>query len=279
MRIEAGQVAVVTGAAGGIGCAIATELAGRGVSVVAVDVREDEVRSAVDELVASGGDGEFLPAAVDVTDAEAMAALAQRVMEHFGRIDLVFNNAGIAPHEGKPLWEADPDQWRRVVDVNLFGVLHGIRAFVPHLVAAGRGHVINTASIAGLAGTPFSASYGASKHAVVATSEALRAELDMTGLPIGVTVVCPGFVRTPMVEGTWDMTQQQEWLDKLGTDAETILESINETMKDMLEPAEAARRVLTAVENDVLHSLPCGDVADGARTRAQNILDVIDAGS
>lgn len=75
------------------------------------------------------------------------------------------------------------------------------------------------------------------------------------------------------------MTEQQEWLDQLGTDAATVLESIRETMKDMLEPAEAARRILTAVENDVLHALPCGDVADGARTRAQNILDVIDTGS
>ena len=275
MRIESGQVAVVTGAAGGIGRAIAAELVDRGVSVVLADVREDSVRSLVDELAAAGG--ELLPAAVDVTDAEAMAALAQRVREHFGRIDLVFNNAGIAPHEGKPLWEADLTHWRQVVDVNLFGVLHGIRAFVPHLVAAGRGHVINTASIAGLAGTPFSTSYGASKHAVVATSEALRVELDMMGLPIGVTVVCPGFVRTPMVEGTWDMTEQQEWADRLGTNAATVRASVEETMKDMLEPDEAARRILTAVENDVLHALPNGDVADGVRTRAQSILDAVDA--
>lgn len=274
MRIESGQVAVVTGAAGGIGRALAAELVGRGVSVVLADVREDSVRSHADELATTGG--ELLPAAVDVTDAEAMAALAQRVLDHFGRIDLVFNNAGIAPHEGKPLWEADLSQWRQVVDVNLFGVLHGIRAFVPHLVAAGRGHVVNTASIAGLAGTPFSTSYGASKHAVVATSEALRVELDMMGLPIGVTVVCPGFVRTPMVEGTWDMTEQQEWADRLGTSAATVRASIEETMKDMLEPDEAARRILTAVENDVLHALPNGDVADGVRTRAQRILDVVD---
>ncbi len=273
MRIESGQVAVVTGAASGIGRAIATELVGRGVSVALADVHEEGVRSLADELATNGV--ELLPAAVDVTDAEKMHTLAQRVLDHFGRIDLVFNNAGIAPLEGAPLWETDLAQWRRVVDVNLFGVLHGIRAFVPHLVAAGRGHVINTASIAGLAGTPFSTSYGASKHAVVATSEALRIELDIMGLPIGVTVVCPGFVRTPMVDGTWDDTEKQEWTERLGSNADTVLASIEKTMTDMLEPAEAARRILTAVENDLLHALPSGDVADGARTRAQSILDLV----
>lgn len=277
MRIEPGQVAVVTGAGQGLGRAIATELAGRGVSVMLADLLEDSVRSAADELADAGG-GTITAAVLDVSDADAVASLAQRVMDRFGRVDLVVNNAGIVPTDGKPLWEADLAQWRRVVDVNLFGVLHGIRAFVPHLVAAGRGHVVNIASLAGLlAGTPLSASYGTSKHAVVATSEALRAELDMMELPIGVTVVCPGFVRTPMAESTWDMTRTQELADRLGTNADAILESIAETMRDMLEPDEAARRILTAVETDVLHALPSGDIADGARTRAQRILDAIDA--
>ncbi|MGH3624368.1 MAG: SDR family NAD(P)-dependent oxidoreductase [Sciscionella sp.] len=274
MIIEAGQAAVVTGAAQGLGRAIAAELAGRGVSVVLADLQDEAVHLAAEEI---GGDGGTVwPAVVDVADADAVAGLAERALERFGRIDLVVNNAGIAPHEGTPLWEADLSHWRRVVDVNVFGVVHGVRAFVPHLVAAGRGHVVNIASLAGLAGTPLSASYGVTKHAVVALSEALRAELDLLGHPIGVTVVCPGYIRTPMVEGMRDMTAMRDLAQRLGSDAAQILDAIKETMRDMLEPEEAARRILAAVQADLLHALPSGDIADGARTRAQRILDALD---
>lgn len=100
--------------------------------------------------------------------------------------------------------------------MNLFGVMHGIRAFVPHLVGAGQGHVVNIASIAGLAGTPLNAAYATSKHAVVALSEALRADLDMMGVAVGVTVVCPGFVRTPLVEESLETKQRPEWAPARG---------------------------------------------------------------
>jgi NAD(P)-dependent dehydrogenase (short-subunit alcohol dehydrogenase family) len=275
MIIEAGQAAVVTGAAQGLGRAIAAELAGRGVSVMLADLQEEAVHRAAEEIGAEGGT--VVPSVVDVGDAEAVAGLAERALQRLGRIDLVVNNAGIVPRDAKPLWEADLSQWRRVVEVNLFGVLYGVRAFVPHLLAARRGHVVNIASLAGLGATPLSASYGISKHAVVALSEALRAELDMLGHPIGVTVVCPGFIRTPMVEGLREMTATPDWVQQLGDDAAKVLDMIKQTMQDMLEPDEAARRILTAVEADLLHALPSGDVADGARTRAQTILDALDA--
>ncbi|MHA6798881.1 SDR family NAD(P)-dependent oxidoreductase [Bounagaea algeriensis] len=278
MHIESGQVAVVTGAAQGLGRAIAAELVQRGVSVVLADVGHAAVERTAAELAAGGG--VTMPVGVDVTDAAALAALAERVLERFGRIDLVVNNAGIAPGEGRPLWEVDLAEWRRVLDVDLFGVLHGIRAFVPHLVAAGRGHVVNIASIAGLSATPLAASYSTAKHGVVALSEALHAELGLLRLPIGVTAVCPGFVRTPMAEGTAESTSgSQEWVERLGTEASAALAEIEETMRDMLEPDEAARRVLAAVEADQLHVLPSGDVRDGARSRTQRVLDAIDASS
>ncbi len=278
MQIESGQVAVVTGAAQGLGRAIAAELVQREVSVVLVDVGHAAVEQTAAELAAGGG--VTMPVGVDVTDAAALAALAERVLERFGRIDLVVNNAGIAPSDGKPLWEVDLADWRRVLDVDLFGVLHGVRAFVPHLVAAGRGHVVNIASIAGLAATPLATSYSTAKHGVVALSEALHTELGMTRLPIGVTAVCPGFVRTPMAEGTVEsISGSQEWTDRLGAEAPAALAAIEETMRDMLEPEEAARRVLAAVEADQLHALPSGDVQDGARSRTQRVLDAIDASS
>lgn len=275
MRLESGQVAVVTGAGQGLGRAIARELVSRGVSVVLADSREETARATASEL--AGGTSTVEPAVVDVGDAGAVDALGRDLGARFGRLDLVVNNAGIAPRDPKPLWEADLEQWRRVVDVNLFGVLHGIRAFVPHLVEAGRGHVVNMASLAGLAGTPLSASYGATKHAVVAMSEMLRAELDMWGLPIGVTAVCPGFVRTPMTEGAQDAAELGEVAGRLGTSGSEMLAMMEETMRTMLEPDEAARRIIDAVEADQLHVLPGGDVGDGAWNRARRVLDAIEA--
>jgi NAD(P)-dependent dehydrogenase (short-subunit alcohol dehydrogenase family) len=123
---------------------------------------------------------------------------------------VVVNNAGIAPGGGGPLWQTDPQDWQRVLAVNLLGVVHGIQGFVPHLVTAGTGHVVNIASLAGLVVTPFGGIYGASKHAVVAISETLRAELEVMGLPIGVTVACPGFVRTPLAEGLVTLAQAND---------------------------------------------------------------------
>jgi NAD(P)-dependent dehydrogenase (short-subunit alcohol dehydrogenase family) len=273
--IESGQAAVVTGAAQGLGRAITAELARRGVSVVMADRQDGALHQAADEIGAEGGI--VLPAVVDVADADAVADLAEQAAQRLGRIDLLVNNAGIAPTGGKPLWEADLAQWRRIIDVNLLGVLHGVRAFVPHLVAQGHGHVVNIASLAGLTGTPLSASYGVTKHGVVALSEALRAEFAMLGHPIGVTVVCPGFIRTPMVDGMREMTGAEDWMQRFGDDATQLLEAIKSTMSDMLEPEEAARRILDAVQADLLHALPSGDIADGARARAQTILDALDA--
>lgn len=275
MRVESGQVAVVTGAARGLGRGLAGELVRRGASVVLADLQEETVQETARELAGEGAEVES--AVVDVADPDAMHALARRVLDRFGRLDFAVNNAGVVPSGAKPMWEADLQEWRRTVDVNLFGVLHGVRAFVPHLVEAGRGHVINVASLAGLAGTPLTASYGATKHAVVALSEMLEAELAMKGLSIGVSVVCPGFVRTSMTEGMQDASAMQEWAEQMGTSGSELIGVIEETARDMLEPDEAARRILEAVGSGALHVLPSGDVADGAWNRARRVLDALES--
>ncbi|MBV8541162.1 MAG: SDR family NAD(P)-dependent oxidoreductase [Pseudonocardiales bacterium] len=277
MIIEAGQVAVVTGAAQGLGRALAAGLLDRGVSVALADTAQERLRDTAEAFTAGGG--QVLPVVTDVADAAAVRALASRTLEHFGRVDVVVNNAGITAHHVRPLWQADLEDWRRVLAVNLLGAVHGIRAFVPHLAAAGAGHVVNIASLAGLMAVPFGSAYCASKHAVVAISETLRAELDMMRLPIGVTVVCPGYVRTPMTEGmvtllqAGDDTQLAERLPAgFSTEQVEQVRARLEGMVTMMEPDVAAERIIAAVEADRLYALTHGDVEDSVRRRVEGIL-------
>lgn len=277
MIIEAGQVAVVTGAAQGLGRALAAGLLDRGVSVALADTAQERLRDTAEAFTARGG--QVLPVVTDVADAAAVGALASRTLEHFGRVDLVVNNAGITAHHVRPLWQADLEDWRRVLAVNLLGAVHGIRAFVPHLVAAGAGHVVNIASLAGLMAVPFGSAYCASKHAVVAVSETLRAELDMMRLPIGVTVVCPGYVRTPMTEGMVTLLQagdDMQLAERLpaGFSTEQVeqVRARLEGMVTMMEPDVAAERIIAAVEADRLYALTHGDVEDSVRRRVEGIL-------
>lgn len=282
MIIEAGQVAVVTGAAQGLGRALAAGLLDRGVSVALADTAQEQLRETAEEFTARGG--QVLPVVTDVGDAAAVGALAARTLEHFGRVDVVVNNAGIATANGRPLWQTDPQDWRRVLAVNLLGVVHGIQAFVPHLVTAGAGHVVNIASLAGLIAGPFGSAYCASKHAVVAISETLRAELDMMGLPIGVTVACPAYVRTPLTEGMFTLLQtgdDAQLAERLGAglsveQVEQVRARLVQGMATMMEPDVAAERILAAVEADQLYALTHGDIGDGARRRAHGILAALD---
>jgi NAD(P)-dependent dehydrogenase (short-subunit alcohol dehydrogenase family) len=208
MIIKVGQVAVVTGAAQGLGRALAAGFIDRGVSVVLADTATEQLHTTAEEFTARGG--RVLPVRTDVSDSAGVHALASRTLDQFNRIDVVVNNAGITPGDSRPLWQTDPQDWQRVLAVNLLGVVHGIQAFVPHLVTAGAGHVVNIASLAGLTAMPFMGAYCASKHAVVAISETLHGELETTGLPIGVTVACPGFVRTPLTEGLVTLAQADD---------------------------------------------------------------------
>lgn len=282
MIIEAGQVAVVTGAAQGLGRALAAGLVDRGVSVALADTAQERLRDTAEAFIMRGG--QVLPVVTDVSDAAAMGALASRTLDHFGRVDVVVNNAGIAVTNGRPLWQTDPQDWHRVLAVNLLGVVHGIQAFVPHLVTAGAGHVVNIASLAGLIASPLGSAYCASKHAVVAISETLRAELDMLGLPIGVTVACPAYVRTPMTEGMFTLLQTGDdarLVQRLPAglsveQMEQVRARLVQGMATMMEPDVAAEHILAAVEADRLYVLTHGDFEDRARRRVQGILAALD---
>jgi len=191
------RVAVVTGGAQGIGLGIARAFAAVGMRVVIADRSADSLSNAAEELRPTGA--EVLTVRTDVRDAAQVQALADTVAGTFGGVDLICNNAGIW-HLGAQ-WETDLTDWHQVVDVNMWGVVHGVRSFVPLLIKNPRGgHVVNVSSLAGVVAGPFRGPYTASKHAVVGISRGLRAELRARKANVGVSVVCPGKADTSIFD-------------------------------------------------------------------------------
>jgi NAD(P)-dependent dehydrogenase (short-subunit alcohol dehydrogenase family) len=188
-----GKVVVVTGGASGIGLAMARRFGAEGARIALADVATDALEVIAGELRSDGIDVLAVP--TDVSDAAAVEDLAARTVERFGAVHVVCNNAGTVV-TGRT-WEIGLADWRRVVGVNFWGVVHGIYTFVPLILASGEpGYVVNTASMAGVTSLPTLAPYVATKHAVVALSEVLYHDLGEAQAPVGVTVVCPGMVAT-----------------------------------------------------------------------------------
>ncbi|MFN8025230.1 MAG: SDR family NAD(P)-dependent oxidoreductase [Acidimicrobiia bacterium] len=187
-----GLSAVVTGAASGIGLAVSEAFLAAGMRVLMTDRDEANLRAHAERLA---GAGEVEAFVLDVTDQDAVLDAARVAVERFGALNVAVNNAGIVL--GGNSWELSLEEWHRVIDINLFGVVHGIRAFVPAIIASGApGWVVNTASMAAVRAVPGIAPYTASKHAVLGISDVLRKELVNAGAPIGVSVVMPGGIRT-----------------------------------------------------------------------------------
>jgi NAD(P)-dependent dehydrogenase (short-subunit alcohol dehydrogenase family) len=195
-----GKVAVVTGGASGIGLALARRFATEGMKVVIADVEAGALDDAAKALADDFGEDDVAAVPTDVRHPEAVEALAAATFERFGTAHVVCNNAGVAV--GGFSWEIPADRWRWIVDVNLLGVVNGIRAFVPRMIEQGEGHVVNTASIAGIATAPVMSPYVATKHGVVGLSESLHFDLQVTGhgAEVGVSVLCPEWVRTRIAE-------------------------------------------------------------------------------
>jgi NAD(P)-dependent dehydrogenase (short-subunit alcohol dehydrogenase family) len=189
------DVAIITGGASGIGRALAEALAARGVAVVVAD-RQIELAEEVARGISSRG-GVASARALDVRDRAAFQALADETAERFGGIDFLFNNAGIGV--GGEMADYESRDWDDVIDVNLRGVVHGVQAVYPKMVAQRSGHIVNTASLAGLVPAVFEGSYTTSKHAVVGLSKALRIEAQRHN--VRVSVLCPGPIKTPILEG------------------------------------------------------------------------------
>jgi NAD(P)-dependent dehydrogenase (short-subunit alcohol dehydrogenase family) len=188
-------VAIITGGASGIGAALGRELARQGARVILADRQLEMASQVAASINDAGGKGEAVE--LDVRDAIAFDAIVALTIERHGRLDYLFNNAGIAI--GGEIREYRLDDWRDVVDVNLMGVVHGVQASYGRMIAQGFGHIVNTASVAGLLPSPFMGSYTTTKHAVVGLSRALRAEAARYG--VRVSALCPGVIRTPILTG------------------------------------------------------------------------------
>jgi NAD(P)-dependent dehydrogenase (short-subunit alcohol dehydrogenase family) len=268
----AGKVAVVTGAASGIGRATATAFAAEGMKVVLADIEEKALDAVASELTDAGRT--VLPVAVDVSDGASMDALATRTIDTFGAVHLVHLNAGVAA--GGPIWALTEKDWDWVLGVNLWGVIHGVRAFVPHLIANGEpGHVVNTASMAGLTSSGFMGPYNVSKHGVVTLSETLQRDLAMTGAPVGVSVLCPGWVNTGIGESGRnrpDALRNEAGPNPLegSSGGPSLLKGV---LESGLQPSEVAAMVVDAVRTGRFYILTHDDWKPMVEQRMTDILE------
>ena len=249
MQDLTGKTAVITGAASGMGRAFARRFARAGMNVVLSDVEAPVLDEAVAEVAALGVDA--IGVETDVSDEAAVGSLAARSIDRFGQVNLVCNNAGVA---GSTLTdgpgEISTKDWKWVLDVNLWGVIHGHQAFLPHLLEHGDGHIVNTASMAGH--FPGHSAYSASKWAVVALSEGLFHQLKATGSTVGISCLCPGWVNTNIAESA---RNRPEWaapdaLETPSEDAERRMAYIRDQLASGRSPDDVADLVHDAVVGD-----------------------------
>jgi len=232
--------AVITGAASGIGLALSTRLARNGYRVVMSDIRADALHDARATVEAAAPGAAVVDVVADVTDAASVEALAAAAVEEFGGIDLAINNAGVIGPVG-PVWEGPLEQWQLALGINFWGVLHGMRAFLPRMIAAGGGRLVNIASVASWSSGPQMGSYGAAKHAVLALTESAYRELAELGSPVRLSVVCPTTVRTSLVSHLEGDASEQ------GSIGRTRLLAARERG---LDPAAVAETVVAGIEAD-----------------------------
>ncbi len=249
-----GRVAVVTGAASGIGLGMARRFATECMRVVMADVERNALQAAVDELVATGA--EVIAAPTDTSVLEQVEALAALTLDHFGAVHVVCNNAGVGSR-GLPFRELPLRDFEWVLGVNLWGVIHGLHAFLPHLRLQDEGHIVNTASVSSLYHLPNMAPYNASKAAVLALSETLKFELDAEGSHVGVSVLCPSWVRTNISTASRNLPERLAY--ELTTEQMAQIAEYKGRRKlqqvTAMEPDEVAGQVCDAIRTNRFYVL------------------------
>jgi NAD(P)-dependent dehydrogenase (short-subunit alcohol dehydrogenase family) len=261
MNEFAGRVAVITGGASGIGLAMAHRFASAGMRLVLADIEEPELDKAVVDLRSAGA--EAVGVVTDVADHGSVVDLRDKALETFGAVHVVCNNAGVV---GRSIVESSIDLWRWVVGVNLYGVINGCNVFLPGLVEQDEGHVVNTASLAGLRGNSILGIYCTTKFAVVGLSESLSEELRASGSKVGVSVVCPGFVKTRISESGRNMPPHLKA-------AELVNEGvIGQAVAAGIPPSDVADAVFDAVAADRLYVLTHKEMARAALDQRLSLL-------
>ncbi len=271
MKEFEGRVAVVTGGASGIGRGMAEAFLARGMKVVLADVESESLEVAVAELGQEGG--EVAGIECDVSSEASVAGLRDETLSRFGAVHVICNNAGVAGGEGGPIWEAPQADWDWVMGVNLMGVIYGIRHFIPAMIDQGTsGHVVNTASIAGL--IHGMGIYGVTKHAVVALSESIFNELKHAGHPIGVSVLCPGPVKTRINEAERNRPEAPRPAPGAQRpEVEAMRQVVDKILAQGMDPAEVGRLVADSVESESFYVLPHPQWMNVVENRMRRILD------
>lgn len=244
-----GKVAVVTGGASGIGFALSSRFAERGAKVVMADVERRALEEAAERLADTGA--EVLAVPTDVSVKEEVDALAARTLEHFGDVHIVCNNAGVGSR-GLPIADLPVEDFQWILGVNLFGVIHGVQAFLPHLRANDEGHIVNTGSIASLVNMQEMGPYNMAKAGVLSLSETLRHELASEGSAVEVSVLCPGWVRTSL--GTSDRNRPEALAVQFTSDQAARVQVRREKIaklfaEDSISAKDTADLVLDAIDH------------------------------
>jgi NAD(P)-dependent dehydrogenase (short-subunit alcohol dehydrogenase family) len=266
------RVAVVTGAASGIGRALAERFAVEGMKVVMADVEADALEGVVAAVRSTAR--AVLPVRVDVARAEDVERLARETYAAFGAAHVVCNNAGVAVIGA--VHEHSLADWQWVIGVNLWGVIHGVRAFVPRMLAGGdEGHIVNTASMAGLTTAPFMSVYDVTKHGVVALSESMYKEFEAMGAPLGVSVVCPGLINTNIMRSSRNRPAELADEGKAGPAAQAFGQALGDRLTTGYPPSEVAEQVVRGIHAKRLYVVPAQpEVRQGATLRAQDIIEL-----
>jgi NAD(P)-dependent dehydrogenase (short-subunit alcohol dehydrogenase family) len=264
------RVAVITGAASGIGWALAERCVREGMKVVLADVNPEALAQAEASLKAGGA--AVLAVRTDVSQARDIEALAQRTLDGFGAVHLLCNNAGVGGPDA-PIWESTVADWEWVLGVNLWGVIHGVRVFAPIMLAQDTpGHIVNTASGGGLVSCPGLGPYRVTKHGVVSLSETLYHELAERGANVKVSVLCPGFVNTRIVESVGNRPGHPPTTEPSRPAPGALREVLRQLVQAGMPPGQVADSVFEAIREDRFYILTHPEDKKGVRTRMEDIL-------
>jgi NAD(P)-dependent dehydrogenase (short-subunit alcohol dehydrogenase family) len=260
-------VAVVTGAASGIGKAMAQRFAAEGMRLVLADIEHSPLLQFAGELRAAGT--QVVSERVDVSKPGDLEMLAAKAYDEFGAVHLLCNNAGILP-PGAPVWKEPLSTWHWTLNVNFFGVLHGVQAFMPRMLKANHeAHIVNTASLAGLTTRPLMSAYNVSKHAVVALSECLYAELQLTTDKIHVSVLCPAFAKTRLAESA---RNKPESVQADPSASCGFYEALKQVVEEGTPPEEIVGAMMKAVRENQFWILTHPHLDRGIRERFESML-------